>query len=116
MHTSFLQRIAVQIVARTIRNRFRVDNLCPKVEMSKPQSLIDMEDQFAEAMADAGITSEDDVYKAGDDNLEALYEQLVIKRFDFAKGQLIRGGRRMRRRTQRRKSIRRKSRHMRHRK
>ena len=92
-------------------------NLCPKVEMSKPQSLIDMENQFAEEMADAGITSEDDVYKVGDDNLEALYEQLVIKRSDFAKGQLIRGGRRHGgRRTHRRKSIRRKSRHMRSRK
>jgi len=87
--------------------------------MSKPQSLINMEDQFAEAMADAGITSEDDVYKVRDDNLEALYEQLVIMRADFAKGQLIRGGRRRNgrgRRTQRRKSIHRKSRHMRHRK
>jgi len=85
--------------------------------MSKPQSLIDMEDQFAEAMADAGITSEADVYTAGDDNLEALYEQLVIKRADFAKGQLIRGGRRRGgRRTHRRKSIRRKTRHMRSRK
>jgi hypothetical protein len=85
--------------------------------MSKPQSLIDMENQFAEEMADAGITSEDDVYKVGDDNLEALYEQLVIKRSDFAKGQLIRGGRRHGgRRTHRRKSIRRKSRHMRSRK
>jgi len=119
MHTSFLQRIGVQIVARTIHSRFQVVNFCPKVEMSKPQSLIDMEDQFAEEMADAGITSEDDVYKVGDDNLEALYEQLVIKRSDFAKGQLIRGGRRRSRRgrrTQRRKSIRRKSRNMRHRK
>jgi hypothetical protein len=84
--------------------------------MSKPQSLIDMEEDFNQAMADAGITSEDDVYKAGDDNLEALYEQLVIKRFDFAKGQLIRGGRRMRRRTMRRKSMRRKTRTMRSRK
>jgi hypothetical protein len=85
--------------------------------MSKPQSLIDMEDQFAEAMMDAGITSEADVYKVGDDTLEALYEQLVIKRADFAKGQLIRGGRRRGgRRTHRRKSIRRKSRHVRHRK
>ena len=93
-----------------------MDNLCPKVEMSKPQSLIDMEEDFNQAMADAGITSEDDVYKAGDDNLEALYEQQVIMRFDFAKGQLIRGGRRMRRRTHRRKSMRRKTRHMRHRK
>ena len=44
-------------------------NLCPKVEMSKPQSLIDMEEDFNQAMADAGITSEDDVYKVGDDNL-----------------------------------------------
>jgi hypothetical protein len=96
-----------------------VGNLWSKVEMSKPQSLIDMENQFAEAMADAGITSEADVYTVGDDNLEALYEQLVIKRSDFAKGQVIRGGRRRSgrdRRTQRRKSIRRKSRHMRHRK
>jgi hypothetical protein len=85
--------------------------------MSKPQSLIDMEDQFAEAMLDAGITSEADVYKVGDDTLEALYEQLVIKRADFAKGQLIRGGRRRGgRRTHRRKSIRHKSRHVRHRK
>ena len=93
-----------------------MDNLCPKVEMNKPQSLIDMEEDFNQAMADEGITSEADIYKKGSEELQMLYEQLEIKRADFKKGWVIRGGRRMRRRTQRRKSMRRKSRHMRHRK
>jgi hypothetical protein len=84
--------------------------------MSKPQSLIDMEENFNQAMADEGITSEADIYKKGSEELQMLYEQLEIKRADFKRGWVIRGGRRMRRRTMRRKSIHRKTRNMRSRK